>query len=343
MNMKVLITGANGFLGSHIARQAIHNKGWAARLLVLPGTREDVLDEMVRGGERVYGNILEYDSLVKAVRGVDMVFHTAGSTLEWARPEDAVWAINFHGVRNVCKACHDCGVKRLVHTATASTIGSAPPGELTNEERMWDMWDTGLYSRSKFLGEKEVFEWGARGLDVVLACPHQILGDWDTGPSTPGRLVLEFLNGRIPAYIDAVSQFVDVEDVARAHILMAEKGRRGHRYIIACEKPVSAKEFLTYLAEISGLPAPKYKMPLWAIDIVSRPIQWTADHFTHKYPMVTIGNARMLHKSTAADISKARLDLGYAPGDWKMAVVKAVKWFAEHGLITNTKVRLNLP
>ena len=224
--MKILVTGGNGFLGSHIARIAIHEKGWDVRLLVLPGTGEAVMDEMIRGGEKIYGDVLDYDSILKAVRGVDVVFHTAGSIFEWARPENPVWELNFHGVRNVCRACMETGVGRLVHTSTAAAIGSAPAGELTDEDRMWDMWDTGLYSRSKFLGEKEAFEWGARGLDLVVACPHQILGDWDTGPSTPGRIVLDFLHGRIPAYIDASSQFVDVDDVATGQILMAEKGRK---------------------------------------------------------------------------------------------------------------------
>jgi len=341
--MKVLITGGNGFLGSHIALAAIHKKGWDVRLFVLPGTNEDVIDEMIRGGEKIYGNVLDYSSILEAVHGVDVVFHTAGSILEWASPEDPVWELNFNGVRNVCRACTEAGVKRLVHTSTAATIGSAPHGELTDEYRMWDMWDTGLYSRSKFLGEKEAFEWGARGLDLVVACPHQILGDWDTGPSTPGRIVLDFLHGRIPAYIDAVSQFVDVDDVAMGHILMAEKGQKGHRYILAGPQPVTAKEFLDFIAEISGLPAPKFKVPTWVVEAVSRPIQWTSDYITKKYPLLTIGNARMLEKNMAASIQKATQELGYEPGDWKQAVVKAVKWFYDHGYIKNPNVKLNLP
>ena len=341
--MKVLITGGNGFLGSHIARQAIHDKGWEVRLFVLRGTREDVIEKMIRGGEKFYGNILDYSSIVEAMRGIDIVFHTAGSILEWAKPESPVWDINFHGVRNICRACMETGVKRLVHTSTAATIGSEPPGKSADEYSMWDLWDTGLYSRSKFLGEKEAFEWGARGLDLVVACPHQIIGDWDTGPSTPGRIILDFLHGRIPAYIDAVSQFVDVEDVARGQILMAEKGRKGHRYILAGSEPVTVKEFLEFLAEISGLPAPKIKMPTWGLDIAARPVQWMSDYITGKYPLMTIGNARMLHKNTAADIRKAREELGYSPGDWKAAAIKAVKWFAENGYIKYPKVKLNIP
>lgn len=339
--LKVLITGANGFLGSHISRLAVHELGWDVRLFVLKGTPERVLAEFVQGGEVFYGDILDYESIAKATEGIEVVFHTAGSILEWAKPEKAVWDINFHGVRNVCRACFENGVKRLVHTSTAAAVGSAPKGEFADESVMWDLWDTGLYSRSKFLGEKEVFEWGARGLDVVVACPHQILGDWDTGPSTPGRLLLNFLNTEAPFYLDTFSQFVDVEDVARGHIRMALDGRRGEKYILAGGETVHVKEFLCYAAQITGLRSPFIRLPLLLVDVAAGPVQWFSDYITRSYPLMTIGNARMLHKNMAVDISKARRELGFEPGDWRAAVRKAVRWFYENGYVKNTRVKLN--
>lgn len=339
--LKVLITGANGFLGSHIAKLAVHEGGWDVRLFVLKGTSERVLHEFVRGGEIFYGDILDYESIAKAVAGVDLVFNTAGSILEWAKPEKPVWDINFYGVRNVCRACFENGVKRLVHTSTAATIGSAPKRDVAREDGMWDLWNTGLYSRSKFLGEKESFEWGARGLDVVVACPHQILGDWDMGPSTPGRLLLNFINTEAPFYFDTYSQFVDVEDVARGHIQMALKGRRGERYILAGMQAVHVKEFLGYIAQITDLRPPMLRLPLMFADVFARPIQWFSDYLATTYPIMTIGNARMLHKNMAVDISKAREELGFEPSDWRRAVRKAVKWFYENGYIQNNRVKLN--
>lgn len=338
--MRVLITSANGFLGSHIARIAVHELGWYVRLFVLRGTCERVIDEFIQGGEIFYGDILDYESIAKAVKGIDVVFHMAGSVLEWAKPEKPVWDVNFQGVRNVCRACFENGVKRLVHTSTAAAVGSAPKGLSAREDTMWDLWDTGLYSRSKFLGEKEVFEWGARGLDVVVACPHQILGDWDMGPSTPGRLLLNFINTEAPFYLDAFSQFVGVEDVAEGHIQMALKGKRGERYILAGKDAVSVKEFLGYAAHLTGLRPPRIKLPLMLVDVFAGPIQWFSDYITKSYPPMTIGNAHMLHKNMLMDISKARSELGFEPRDWREAVRKAVRWFYEKGYVKNKRVTL---
>lgn len=158
----------------------------------------------------------------------------------------------------------------------------------------------------------------------------KIIGDGNMGSSSPTRIIPDFLHGHIPAYIDAVSTFMDVEDVAQGHLLMAEKDRRGRRYILAGPEHVTAKEFLGFLAEISGSLPPRIKMPAWVDDVAARLIQWIADYVTRKYPLMIIRNAILLHEDTAADIGKARQELEYSPGDWKAAVIRAVKWSVEH-------------
>jgi dihydroflavonol-4-reductase len=202
---------------------------------------------------------------------------------------------------------------------------------LSDEETLWDLWDTGLYSRSKFLGEVEALRAGARGLDVVICCPHQLLGDGDFGPSTPGRIVVLFAQGKIPLYVNAKSQFLDADDCAEGHLLAAQKGRRGEKYILAGSEAVDMKTFFQALSEITGREAPKYTAPFWLVKTFAYLLEWTADHLTHRPPLLTVGNARMIPQDMTCSIDKARKDLGFSPGSWRGALEKAAGWFRENG------------
>ncbi|MCP4643895.1 MAG: NAD-dependent epimerase/dehydratase family protein, partial [bacterium] len=206
----------------------------------LPGTPTDHITQT--GVRVVFGDILTPDTLSEPMSGVDLVFHTAGTTAEWHPDPDSVYRINGQGTRNVCQAASDANVKRLIYTSSLAAVGGvASLDSVVDEDQLWNLWDTGLYSRSKYLGESEALRAGARGLDVVVCCPHQILGERDFGPSTPGRIVVLFAQGKIPLYVNAVSQFVDVADCAEGHILAAENGKQGERYILAGSEAVDMR------------------------------------------------------------------------------------------------------
>ena len=325
----VLITGANGFLGAHLTRKALA-RGRRVRALCLPGTPADHVANL--GAEVVRGDILEPETLRPAMEGVEIVFHVAGSTLEWHADPIVVYRINAIGARNVCAAALDAGVKRLVHTSTMSAVGSASAraGEY-DEDRWFDLFDTGLYSRSKLLGEMEALRAGARGLDVVVCCPHQILGAGDFGPSTPGRIVVLFARGRIPFSVNVRSQFLDVEDCAEGHLLAAEKGRRGERYILAGSEAVDMRAFFAACAELTGRRPPRIAVPRWMARVAAAPMEWVADRVTRRPPPLTAGNAAMLYKDMTCSTRKAAEQLGFAPGAWRNALEKAVTWFRENG------------
>ena len=330
----VLITGANGFLGAHLTRKAL-DRGHRVRALCLFGTPADHVANL--GAEVVRGDILEPQTLRPAMDGIEVVFHVAGSTLEWHADPWAVYLVHAIGTRNVCATALEAGVKRLVHTSTMSAVGSASAaaGEL-DEDRLFDLFDTGLYSRSKLLGEMEALRAAARGLDVVVCCPHQILGAGDFGPSTPGRIVVLFAQGRIPFYVNVRSQFVDVDDCAEGHVLAAEKGQRGGRYILAGPEPVDMRTFFAACAEMTGRPVPRFAIPRWMVRIAATPIEWIADHVTRRPPLLTAGNATMLYKDMTCSIRKATEQLGYAPGPWRGALRKAVDWFRGNGYFDRT-------
>jgi dihydroflavonol-4-reductase len=327
--MNVLITGANGFLGTHLARKALE-RGWRVRGLCLPGTDTKILAEL--GAQIIEGDVTRPESLAGSCDDIEVVFHVAGTTLEWHIDPAVPYKINALGTRNICREAAKAGVRRLVHTASAATLGSKPPNrDLTDETVLWDLWDTGIYSRSKFLGEHEALAAGARGLDVVICCPHQILGEEDFGPSTPGRIVILFRQGKIPFYIDVVSQFVNVKDVAEGHLLAAEKGKRGERYILGGPELVNMKIFFTACAELTGRAAPKFAVPRWLVKLIAYPIEWWSNHVSHSYPLLTVGNGNVLYKDMASSIEKARRDLGYDPQDWRIALAEADRWFTDNG------------
>ena len=326
-----LVTGGNGFLGTHVVRRA-RARGWRVRALCLPGTDPGPLE----GGaaEIVWGDVLAPESLAAPMAGVDVVFHVAGSTAEWHRHPERVYETNALGTRNVYEAALAAGVQRLVHTSTVSCVGAGRgTGVPSDEQTLWDLWDTGLYSRSKLLAELEAMRAAARGLDVVVCCPHQILGAGDAGPSTPGRIVLLFARGQIPFYVNARSQFVDVEDVAEGHLLAAERGRRGERYILAGKQVVDMRTFFETCGTLVGRPAPRWELPRRLVWLASYPLEWVADHVTGRPPLLTVGNANLLLDDVTCSIAKAERELGFATGDWREALKKAVRWFQDNGYL----------
>src|SRR5450432_552660 len=250
----VLVTGASGFLGWHVARVLLE-RGYPVRALVRQGSRITDLDV-----ERVTGDLRDAASLERAVSGCGLLFHVAADYRLWARDPRDLYRSNVDGTRNLLQAAQQAGVERVVYTSTVGCIGIPPPG-IGNEETPVSIRDmAGDYKRSKFLAEQVALEVARGGLPVVIVNPTAPVGDHDRKPTPTGKIVLDFLKGNMPAFIDTGLNLVDVRDTAKGHLLAAERGKPGERYILGCEN-LTLAEILRRLARLAGRKAPTVRLP----------------------------------------------------------------------------------
>ena len=315
----VLVTGASGFLGWHVARVLLE-RGYAVRALLRPGSRVDDLDV-----ERVTGDLRDAASLDRAVAGCELVFHVAADYRLWARHPDELYRSNVDGTRNMLQAAKDAGVERVVYTSTVGCIG-IPHGGLGNEETPVSLQDmAGDYKRSKFLAEQAALEFARGGFPVVIVNPTAPIGDHDVKPTPTGRIVADFLNGDLPAFIDTGLNVVDARDVAAGHLLACERGRTGERYILGSEN-LTLAEIFAKLAKITGRKAPTLRLPYavaWCAGVCST--AWA--EVTGTPPRVPLNGVRMAKKKMWVTHEKARRELGWKPGPAETALARAVEWF----------------
>ncbi len=328
--MKVLVTGANGFLGSHlVARLAADGSDVAA--FIQWGTDRRMLDDL---GVQVFeGDVLDSGSLLPAMKNRELVFHTAALTNSWLPDSSLIFRVNVEGTRNVCDQAVRCGARKFIHTSSVAACGSAPPDGLADEDTPWDLHQTGYYSVSKYQAEKAVRQCAGDSLEYVILCPHQIIGPGDSKPLIQGKLIVDFLNRRPLFFVDIESQFVGVDDVVQAHFLAAEKGRGGNRYIIAGPEIVTMRSFIKAIEELSGFPARTIWLPRLLPFTGAYLMHFIADCVTKKRPALTIGNAHLLYKRMVFSIDKARYELGFNPGDYRVALRQAVDWYSSHGYV----------
>jgi dihydroflavonol-4-reductase len=333
-NQSVGVTGANGFLGSHVVSQ-LSKRGAIIHGYIYPGTDTKAIQSVISksGGSIQAIDITRPETLAGKFEGIDYLFQIAGTVAEWAHPIQKIFDINFYGVRNVHFAARKAGVKRTVHTSTMSANGSclAPYPAVTSEDAPWDLHKTGAYSVSKFLGDQVAKRFNEPGVyETIRIRPHQILGWGDTGPSAPGRLVLQAINQGFPAYIDQVTQIVHVADVAIAHVLAMERGTPGSVYNIASEHPMQVYELLRYVCKVAHVKPPRpIAIPRWLLRIAAVIMDFLASTITHQAPLMTRGNARILYKNMGTSIERAKQELGFNPRPWQVAVQDAVQWFQE--------------
>lgn len=331
---RVGVTGANGFLGSHIIN-ILKERDAIIHAFVYPGTDTSVIAKAVStsGGTFEQIDITQPQTLHGKFDDLDYLFQIAGTVAEWAHPVQKIFEINFRGVLNVHKAARSAGVKRTVHTSTMAANGSCPDPypALTSEDAPWDMHWTGPYSVSKFMGDQVAKKFNETGrYETIRIRPHQIIGWGDTGPSAPGKIVLQAISGGFPVYIDQVTQIVHVQDVAEAHLAAMERGTPGSVYNIACEKPIPVYEFLCYVCKVAGVKPPKpIAIPKWILRIAAIVLENIANTITHKPPLLTRGNAQVFYKNMGTSIERARRELGFKPRPWQDAAKEAVRWFRE--------------
>jgi len=315
----VLVTGASGFLGWHVARVAIEH-GCAVRALVRPGSRVEELPV-----ETVAGDLRDSASLRSAVSGCSTVFHVAGDYRLWARHPRELYDSNVEGTRNLLEAARAAGVDRVVYTSTVGAVG-IPPGGVGDETTPVSLADmAGDYKRSKFLAEEVALESVRGGADVVIVNPTAPMGDHDFKPTPTGQIVLDFLRGAMPAYIDTGLNVVDARDAAEGHWLACQRGRSGERYILGSEN-LTLAEILRQLAAITNRNSLRVRLPYflaWCAGACST--AWAG--WSGSPPRISLEAVRMARKKMWVTHAKAERELGYQPRPAVQALACAVEWF----------------
>ncbi len=319
-----LVTGATGFLGWHVAR-ALLAAGHPVRILVRHRARVRELE----GAEIREGDLRDSDSLRRAVAGCGVVYHVAADYRLWARDPRELYRSNVEGTRNMLETARRAGVDRFVYTSTVGCVGipASGIGDETTPVGLADM--AGAYKRSKFLAERIALESAAAGFPVVIVNPTAPIGDHDVKPTPTGRVIVDFLCRRMPAYVDTGLNLVDVRDVAAGHLLACERGRPGERYILGCEN-LTLKAIFETLADIAGLPAPTLRIPYpVALGVAMLSTAWAS--LTGRQPRAPLDGVRMARKKMFVSHDKAARELGYAPGPVRDALRRAVEWFRSNG------------
>ncbi len=326
--MKCFVTGATGFLGSHVARQLLFRDA-ELRLLVRPTSRLDNIADLP--AERVVGDLRDSESLKRGMSGCEFVFHVAADYRLWSRHGQELYDSNVEGTRNVLAAARDSGVRRVIYTSSVATMGFGNNGRLTDEKTPVTLSNMiGDYKRSKFMAEQLAIAAARAGQNVVIVNPTTPIGERDIKPTPTGRIVVDFLRRKFPAYVDTGLNLVDVADCAQGHLLAMEKAVPGERYILGGEN-LTLKQILDKLSAITGLPSPKIKLPYavaYATGVVDTLV---SGKLLQREPRVTLDAVRMGRKKMFITSAKAERELGWNPGPVDGALRRAVEWFQANG------------
>ena len=328
--MKAFVTGATGFVGSHVAR-VLAEQGADLRLLVRKTSRTENIASIP--GERVTGDLTDAQSLKQGIAGCDAVFHVAADYRLWTRNPHEMYAANVEGTRSIIKAAQESGVRRIVYCSTVATMGFTGNGTMTDENSPVSLAEMiGHYKRSKFMAEQVVLEAAKAGANIVMVNPTAPIGEQDIKPTPTGRIVLDFLKGKFPAYVETGLNLVDVKEVAQAHVAAYERAKPGERYILGGEN-LTLKQVLDRLSAISGVPSPTVKLP-YALAFVSGMFDtfFTGMVF-RKEPRVTLDAVRMGKKKMWASSKKAEHDLGWKSSPVDGALRRATEWFKANGYV----------
>jgi dihydroflavonol-4-reductase len=332
--MTTLVTGAAGFLGSHVTRQLVA-RGDDVRVLMRPSSTNRAIADLSL--EYVTGDLRDPASLDRAMKDVKRVFHVAADYRLWAKRKQDIYDSNVGGTKNLLDAAKRAGVEQLIYTSTVATIAvdrPQHPNEFT-DAKLEEM--VGHYKRSKWLAEKEALSAAKNGLPVIVAMPTTPVGPWDWKPTPTGKIILDFLNGKMPGYVETGLNFVGVEDCAAGHLLIAEKGKVGERYLLGGQN-LTLKHMLDVLSKITGLPAPKLKIPhglalgvAYASTVFSR--------LLGREPGIPVEGVKIARHMMFVDCSRAQRELGFKAGAVATALERAVRWYGANGYIAKGRAR----
>jgi dihydroflavonol-4-reductase len=332
--MITLVTGAAGFLGSHIARQLVA-RGESVRVLLRPSSQNRAIADLPL--EYVTGDLRDAASLDRAMQNVRRVFHVAADYRLWAKRSREIYDSNVGGTKNILAAAKRAGVEQFIYTSTVATIAVDRP-QLPNEStdaKLEEM--VGHYKRSKWMAEREALNAVKDGLPVIVAMPTTPVGPWDWKPTPTGKIILDFLNGKMPGYVETGLNFVGVEECAAGHLLVADKGKAGERYLLGGEN-LTLKQMLDTLAKITGLPAPTLKIPhglalgvAYANTVFSRLIG--------RAPGITIEGVKIAQHMMFVDCTRSQRELGFKAGPVAAALERAVRWYEANDYVTASRAK----
>jgi dihydroflavonol-4-reductase len=325
----VCVTGATGFIGSAIVR-ALVDRGCTVRAMVEPAIDQTNIAKL--DVEVLEADVRDADAVRRGLTGASVVFHTAALYRFWARRRQLFYDVNVGGTRNVLAAARSsgCGV---VYTSTVGTIGLRADGTPSDEEVVTDVEHLfGSYKRSKYVAEHEALRHAAAGVPVVITHPTFPLGEGDRAPTPTGQLIVDFLNGRVPAFVDTALNVVDVDDVAEGHILAAERGRPGRSYILGGEN-MELVDILGVLADHTGLPRPRGRIPAQVALGVGRASELVQGRLLRRPPAIPLEAARMSTTRMVFDDSRARREVGYTSGPAAAAIRRSADWYMAEGYV----------
>jgi dihydroflavonol-4-reductase len=323
---KTLVTGAAGFLGSHVTRQLVA-RGADVRVLLRPSSNNRAIADLPL--EYFTGDLRDAASLERALSGVQRVFHVAADYRLWAKRSQDIYDSNVGGTKNLLEAAKRARVEQFIYTSTVATIAvdrSEQPNEST-DAKLAEM--VGHYKRSKWLAEKEVLDAARNGFPAIVAMPTTPVGPWDWKPTPTGKIILDFLNGKMPGYVETGLNFVGVEECAAGHILVAERGMVGERYLLGSEN-LTLKAVLDTLAEITGLPAPTLKIP----HRLALGVAYAETAFSRligREPQIPVEGVKIAQHMMFVDCARAPRELGFQPGSATAAFERAVRWYEANG------------
>jgi dihydroflavonol-4-reductase len=325
--MKVFLTGASGFIGASLARVLL-GEGYAVKALVRSGT--DLRNLKGLDIELCQGDLRDRESLEKGLEGCDTLYHAAADYRLWTRKPADMYDINVGGTRNILAAALEQGVSRVVYTSSVGTLGNpgnGTPGDETTPVTLADM--VGHYKKSKFLAEREAESFVARGLPLVIVNPSTPIGPLDIKPTPTGKIIVDFLNRKMPAYLDTGLNIIDVEDCARGHLMAARLGRTGEKYILGNQN-LTLRDIFAMMEEVTGLPAPKVRLPYTPI-LLAAYVNEAYSYLTGKEPLIPLAGVQMARKFMFFDSAKAVRELGLPQRPVIDALRRAVEWFRSNG------------
>jgi len=325
--MAVLVTGGTGFVGANLVRELLAD-GEQVRVLARPGGDRRALEGC--RAEIAEGDLLDRASVEAAVRGTARVYHVAADYRLWAPDPRVLYRANVDGTRHVLEAAWAAGAERIVYTSTVGAVGipkDGAPGDEATPVSLQDM--VGAYKASKFMAERVADELAARGAPIVIVNPSAPIGPWDVKPTPTGQMIVDFLAGKMVGSLDTGLNLIHVRDVARGHILAAERGRPGQRYILGNEN-LTLLEIFRRLAALTGIPAPRFRVPYAVAWLAAAAMEGTA-RLTGHPPRVALTAVRMARKTMHFSAARAVRELGLPQTPVDAALGDAVQWFVERG------------